>query len=161
MKVAGRVIHDIFQGTFPYAHVFVSDSLYHVPRLSLYEKAYGDTLEWLENSMGFRKWAEHIGDCDKFARFYQSRIIGQNIATSILHPDLSMASIPVAFFYYNVNAQRGRGHAINAGIYRDDSNNMNVCFIEPQPGASSDMGSKTGLIDITEEERNTAWVLVV
>lgn len=146
MTISSRKLRLLAMQRYPNARVYCLDKEYDIPTKRLIEKSYKGFQRWMW-AMGFVKWIARKLDCDKWAWLYKAYCIIRHALSKKAN------ALPIGFLCYNIDAETGNGHAINSpGFIAYDGAAFAIKELEPQP--------KGGIKTITEEERDTAWIIV-
>lgn len=126
------------------AKVHILDPEFTLTSQSVIASAYGQFV-WQMKLLGLTMWLSNKLDCDKWSWLFKAYITVRNALSRRKN------AIPVGILCYNIDGDENYPHCINACIFMEGESWM-IRELEPQP--------KGGLKDLTQEERDSAWLAV-
>lgn len=143
MTIKAHEVHQFLKHRYPKAEVFVLDEFYELPSRAEVETLYDKfqrALKW----HNLLKWLPNVFDCDNFAWNFKGASNAHRAAKG------ERKEFPIGFVCYKDN--RLGPHAINNAIWRESDYNL-IREIEPQSGG--------GIMNLSKEERESAWLVIV
>ena len=145
MKIDSRTVYTMLSKRYPNADVYVLDDEYEVPTKDMLKVAY-DKFQKSLWKWNLFKWVRNKFDCEDFAWCFKASVTVGNALSK------NSNAQPVGFMCYFIGGEDGQGHAINNAVF-SDGEYRRIREIEPQPNK--------GLIELTEEERESVWLVVI
>jgi hypothetical protein len=143
--ISAQEVYQILSHRYPNADVFVLDEEYDLPERSEIVSLY-DKFQRALKLHKLLKWTESVWDCDDFAWSFKGGANGHRATKR------AKRSLPVGFLCFLQGGEENGGHAINNTIWRDGNGSL-IREIEPQPGG--------GIQSLTDDERKSAWLVIV
>lgn len=143
--ITAQEVYQMMKRRYPNADIFVLDGEYELPTKKMLKTAYDKFQKSLWKWNVF-KWLRNKWDCDKFAWAFKASVSVGNALS------WNNNAQPVGFICYFEEGDKTRSHAINNAVWSDGYYSR-VQEIEPQP--------KHGFVELTEEERDSAWLVII
>jgi len=107
----------------------IADSRYELPSEEWVTDKYPDILFNFLRDLKQGSWVSESNDCDDFSKISASFAHVLHHNTPRKQPNTGLA---FGEFYYNINGDPTKGHAINFALAKTKDNKVKLVFFEPQ-----------------------------